>query len=411
MSRQSVLLAIGLMAIIASLGVRNSQWARERRLKNLNLEDLALAIHDDPNDSLRYLYYGGALLDAGKAAESEQAFGRAVKLDPVSDRAVLGMGSAQLRQNKLPEAHNSFQEAIKLNPKSTEAYLGLAQTDYRQGYALRAAESLKKIIALNPNSAPTWYFLGKMYGDAHASDLALDADQRAVKIDPTKAIYWRDLGQLQRHYSHSADAEQDLKRSLQIDAKDPVTYLWLGQLYLDIADTPQVRSQAEQNLKSAISLDPSLAEAYFALGQLYERMGSFSIAATTFDKACQLDSTDDKSLHYEGECLVRAGKVAEGNKLLAQAAELETAKRDVDYVQKRIIAEPKSRELHLRLARLYRKYENHPGALNQYAAYQNLGAEDPAVRKEMEQYQTELIAKRVLPPRPAGASTVLRGTK
>lgn len=409
-ARQKLILLIGLLAIIASLAVRNSRWAHERRLKNLNLEELALAIHDEPNDSLTFLYYGSALISATRAVESEQAFSRAVKLDPNNERALLGLASAQFRQNKLPEAQVSFETAIKLNPKDKEAYLGLAQTLYRQGYALHAAEPLKKILALDPNSGPAWYFLGKMYGDAHGSDLALDALQHAVKADPAKGIYWRDLAQLSRHYSRNDEAEEQLKKALHYSPNDPVAYLWLGQLYLQMGDTPKLRGQAEQCFESATSRDPQMQEAFFGLGELYERSNNYSVAEVNFRKAYDLDQSDDKALHFLGECLMHEGKTAEGKKLLSAAMELETAKRDLDYLQKRILAEPKNRDLRLRLARLSRKYDNTHEALNQYAAYQNLGAEDPVVRKEMEQYQDELIKRGLLSPRPGAMPSSDAGT-
>jgi tetratricopeptide (TPR) repeat protein len=172
-------------------------------------------------------------------------------------------------------------------------------------------------------------------------------------------------------------------------------------VYLQMGNTPKLRGQAEQCFESAISRDPQSQEAYFGLGQLYERSGNYSVAAARFRKACDLDPSDEKALHYLGECKVHSGDTKEGNKLLAAASELESAKRDIDYLRKRLLAEPQSRDLHLRLARLLRKYEDHSESLSQYAAYQNLGAEDTAVRKEMEQYENELISKRLLPPRPS----------
>src|SRR5260370_37881443 len=86
-NRIAILMIIGIVAVISSLLVRNSNWAKERRLKNLNLEDLALAIHDDPNDPTTYFYYGDALLKNQQGPQSEQAFVRCVKMDRTNERA------------------------------------------------------------------------------------------------------------------------------------------------------------------------------------------------------------------------------------------------------------------------------------------------------------------------------------
>ena len=373
-SRQTIILICGLTAIIASLLLRNSRWAEERRLKHLSAEDLALAVHDSPNDALALVYYGGALLADGKLPESERTFARAIKLEPDNERATLGLATSQFRQGRLPEALDNYQKAIKLNPTDTEAYLGLSETYQQQGYEMHATEPLKKIVQLDPKRSQAWYSLGKLYGDVGQSDLAMDAMQHAVNLAPTQAVYWRDLAQLSRHYSKLDDAESQLTKALKLAPNDPVAYLWLGQVYLQMGDTPQLRNQAKQCFESAISHDPQSQESYFGLGQLYERSGNYALAAERFKKACDLDPSDDQALHYLGECTVHLGHPADGAKLLAAAQELEAAKRDIGDLRKRMLGEPDARDLHLRLARTLRKYQDDAEALKQYAAYQNLGA-------------------------------------
>jgi len=401
--RLLVLCVIGLIAIGVSLGVRNSTWAKERRLKSLAVEELALSIHDDPRDPLTFLYYGSALLKAKDLTDSEQAFERATQLDPKMTRAYLGLGSVQLQRRELPAAQKTFETAIKLDPKNTEAYLGLAQTYYQQGMAAHATEPMEKIVALEPKNAAAWYFLGKMYGEAHISDKALDALQKATKYDPKKGIYWRDRGQLERHYARNEEAENSLKEAVRNSPDDAVAYLWIGELYTQMGNTPKLRGQAEQCFLSAIARDPNMGEAYFNLGQLYQRNSNYPSALIDFRKAVELDGSDSKALLAEGQCLVQLGQKAEGDKMIAGARALEVATREIDYTQKRILADPKNRELHLRLARLYRKYENYPEAITQYQAYQQLGPRDPAVEKEMNAYATALRALGVLPKANAGS--------
>ncbi len=247
-----------------------------------------------------------------------------------------------------------------------------------------------------------------MYGDAHESDKALDALQKATQFDPKQGVYWRDLGQLERHYSRYAEADIDLNKALHNSPNDPVAFLWLGQLYAQMGDTPKLRGQAEQCFLSAIARQADLQEAYVGLGQLYQRSGNYPSAVNNFRKAFELDNSDSKSLLYEGQCLVKLGQKAEGAKMIAGAQELEAAKRDIDYMQKRILAEPKSRELRLRMARLYRKYENSSEAIGQYQAYQRLGPSDPVVQNEMNAYGAALQKQGLIPrsapqPSPAGS--------
>ena len=113
--RLAIIAILGLIAIGVSLWIRNSPWAHERRLRTLSAEELALAIHDSPNDPLTFVYFGSALLKNGKTlqdfANSEQAFAHAVQLDPKMARAHLGLASALLRQGKALPARKEFEEA------------------------------------------------------------------------------------------------------------------------------------------------------------------------------------------------------------------------------------------------------------------------------------------------------------
>ena len=276
----------------------------------------------------------------------------------------------------------------------------MAQVYYQQGLPAHAAEPLKSMIALDPKHAGTaWYFLGKMYGDSHQSDLALDAIQHAVALEPNRAEYWRDLGQLMKHYSRLEEAEQDFKKALKLRPDDSLAYYWLGQVYVTMGNTPTLRGRAEQCYLAAIARDPKLQEAYLELGRLYERNDNYALAIPNFRTATQLDDSDEKSLYELGRCLIKTGHTEEGQKLVKGAKDLETAKREISYLQKRTIAEPKSRELRLRLARVYRKYDSYTDAMNQYEVYQTLGPRDAAVAKEIDEYLLGLQGQGRVPKR------------
>ncbi|MDW8207803.1 MAG: tetratricopeptide repeat protein [Chloroherpetonaceae bacterium] len=391
------ILAIGLLAIVVSLMVRNSSWARERRLKQMDLEELALAIHDAPNDPLTFLYYGSALMEAKNYTAAENAFQRAVDLDPRSARARIGLGSAQLRAGKVPEARDTFEVAVRQAPKDPAAHFGLAQAYYQMGSPRRALPSLQKLTELQPNSALAWYQLGKAYGDARQADQALLALEKATQVDPKLSIAWRDLGQLYRHYSRIPEAEAAFTRAIQLQKEDPVAYYWLGQLYSEMADDPKTRGKAEQCFLAALARDPKMAEGYYELGRLYERAGNYRAAIPRYRKSVELDPSNDKPLYHLGRCLVQVGERAEGQKLMKASQELRAARFEVDNLENRLRNDPNNRQLHLRLGRVYRRYGNFEGALQQYDLYQRLGPRDPAIDKEAVAYIKELQKQGLLP--------------
>ncbi|HLK60548.1 MAG TPA: tetratricopeptide repeat protein [Chthonomonadaceae bacterium] len=392
--RLMILAVLGLIAIGVSIGVRQSHWAQERQLKTLSVDELALAIHDSPNDPLTFFYYGSALLRANNPESAEQAFQRSLKLDPKMERAQVGLGTALMREGKLQQANQAFETATKMDPKDVFAYMGIAQTYDSAGSAKRAIDPLKRATELDPKNAAAWYGLGKVYGEAHQPALAVEAINHAVMLAPDKADYWRDLGQLSRHYYKFQDAKQQFEKALALNPDDPVTHFWLGQLYVQMGDSAELRQKAEQELKEAIRLGPTLPDSYFELGRIYERQEEWEKAVEQFRIARKLEnSSDDKPIYHEGFCLVKLGKTKEGQELIAGSQALGAIKRQMTDLTTRIIAEPQNRDLHLQLARVYRKIENEDGAKKEYTLYQHLGAHDEAVGKEMQEYDAELRRK------------------
>ena len=146
--RQTALIVFGVVAITVGLGIRKSRWARERMLKNLSVEQLSLAIRDQPDDALTFMYYGSALLAAGNNQEAEQAFKRAAKLEPKNEKAVLGTASSQYRLNKLDDAVVSFKAAI--------AGSSMNRSDTSVSEVMPSASSAARARAAHRSTATGW---------------------------------------------------------------------------------------------------------------------------------------------------------------------------------------------------------------------------------------------------------------
>ncbi|HLJ56743.1 MAG TPA: tetratricopeptide repeat protein [Chthonomonadaceae bacterium] len=382
------LLVFGILLIAIAIVVRAMllPWAHERKLRALSEEELAYAVHDDPRDALTFLYYGSALLKSGKLTESEAAFKRATELDPRLARAYDGLGSVQMRLGKGKSANEAFAEAARRDPKDAAAYLGLSETFYQAGSARRAIEPLKKLVELEPKNSVAWYHLGKLYGEDHQADQAYAALHRAVALDAKNPDYWRDLAHISIHYGKNEEAETELRRAIHFAPNDPVAHLWLGELYARMGDTPRLFGQAEQELMAAVARDPSMADGFTEIGELYERHQNYPLAIANYRKAVSLDNTDDVPLRQLGECEVRIGNKADGEAKIRAAEQMAAAKKEITDLQNRSLADPQNPELHLRLARMWRKYDNDDDAIKEYHAYTMLGPPDPAVEKEIEAY-------------------------
>ncbi|HLI47893.1 MAG TPA: tetratricopeptide repeat protein [Chthonomonas sp.] len=373
MSRRFLfLISCGAILVIGGLLIRHSRWAEERELKRFSAEDLAYLVHDRPQDPLAFLYYGISLLKNRDIPDAKYAFQRTIKLDPTMYRAYMYLGDIQMHEGDYAAAQTNFQKACALQPNNTAPFLALAQADYALGLVAHSETPLKKLVQLKPRNATYWYLLGRAYGDAHEPDKALTAMQQAVKLDPTKSQYWQDLAQLSIHYARFADAEKQLKAAIHCDPLDSWSYYLLGYVYANEGDTPALRGLAEKCFLLALTRNPNFNSAYFQLGQLYERHGQYEIASANYRKAFHLAPSDDQALYHLGLCLVRMGQVQQGQKLISGAQALQKAERDINYLLKRIVAQPQDPDLRLRLARTYRKYGDYDDALFEYRVYASL---------------------------------------
>lgn len=96
-----------------------------------------------PQSAIYWNNLGTALRDAGELREAEDAYGKAVQLDPTFFGAQINLGYLLLESGKFPEAHDSFFAAHRLDPASPEARIYAAQTCI----ALDSRDIAEKLIA------------------------------------------------------------------------------------------------------------------------------------------------------------------------------------------------------------------------------------------------------------------------
>jgi tetratricopeptide (TPR) repeat protein len=174
---------------------------------------------------------GDAALKAGSPAEAEEAFRKAVGINPNDPRGHQGLALALVAQGRIPDwgeaetagrrfdegpedrvvravaqmeqglldqAEESLQEAIRLDPGSNAAFLSLAVLESRRGDEERAAEHARRAIVLRPDSAPAHQQLGVSALRLGRIEEARRAFERALALDPGFEKARENLGRLER---------------------------------------------------------------------------------------------------------------------------------------------------------------------------------------------------------------------
>ncbi|HKD63700.1 MAG TPA: protein kinase [Candidatus Acidoferrales bacterium] len=169
---------------------------------------------------------------------------------------------------KLESARKSFQQALILDPNYAPALAGLSHVEglyYRDldsnpSHLQRAEEYAKRAISIDPQLAEAHIALGQLY--ALRFDYARGADElrNATRLEPDNSLAW-DLLSWALSYEQPPNAIESEKAALE-----------------------------------AIRLQPTSAAAHYHLGRAFLFQGKFQDAATAFQTARDLGSSDYEAL-------------------------------------------------------------------------------------------------------------------
>lgn len=127
-----------------------------------------------------YYDFGVLMMNEGKPAEAEQAFEKAVEIDPNYAEARNNLGYLLERQGKLAEASEEYRHAVEAQPAFAKAHFNLGRILVNQGDYREGIQQLKLALDAGGQNAPEYlYALGAAYGRAGDATKALEYLQKA----------------------------------------------------------------------------------------------------------------------------------------------------------------------------------------------------------------------------------------
>lgn len=211
---------------------------------------------------------GIKLLDAGKPAEAELLFAKAVAADAKDYSAYFNLAFAQSVQNKDPEASANYRKVLELKPSLYEAELNLGILLLRQKLPKDAIPFLEAAAKTKPDQYRPNFYLG----------------ESLIEVN------------------RGADAEIAYRRALVINAKSPDAAQGVGQALLNQGKTAEGAVFIEQ----AASLDPSYQPALLHLASVYEADKNFDAAIAIYRRFPNEPGARERL----GELLISTGKAA-----------------------------------------------------------------------------------------------------
>jgi tetratricopeptide (TPR) repeat protein len=275
-----------------------------------------------------YDLLGNAYAQAQQNDRSEEAYRKAVEIDPDDPGHRRGLAQALIAQDKLPAALEQYQRLTELEPESPESYLRIAQIYRRMGKVDDAQKSLAHAKELAPDSIEVLYneallfeTQGKFKEAVQVITDAIASVRSGSGNDPNPnalGILYEQLGRIYREQSNydgalkaydemSKVGPEPAKRAelLRLDTLRDSRDIdrAISEAQKDVAASPKDQSliisyamllaekgridEAEKDLRALLQNDSDDQEIYLDLAQIQERGRRYPDAEASASKAEQ----------------------------------------------------------------------------------------------------------------------------
>lgn len=221
-----------------------------------------------PGD-FRWIYLRANVEEARDPAAAAALYRQAVELDPNYAPARIRLASALEKIGLAADADEHYREAARLEPDNAVAHLGLGRLALARGEGEvdQAIRHLERAYELSPDTQAVVAMLSRARHRAGDRDGARRLAQAARDLPPL--LHQRDPRRAQVDLL-AVDSESFLRRSK--------TYRETGQLQASLGE-----------LRRLIELEPANAQAHFAAAGVHDRMNRPREAAAAARRALELD--------------------------------------------------------------------------------------------------------------------------
>jgi tetratricopeptide (TPR) repeat protein len=198
-------------------------------------------------------------------AKEEEYLLKAIRLNNFLTDAHNNLGVIYLDQKKLDEAEQAFARAVEIDPEFKTGYMNLGVVYDRKNQLERALEMYKIVLQKYPDYPLGIINLGIGYRRLNRLDEAMEQFQKAVKVKPDYANAWSEIGYIYLLKNQYPDAIKNYLVSLKYDPKYRYTLANLGYCYAQTGDN----ANAVKYLRQAHDFHPDYAWPAGYLGWMY----------------------------------------------------------------------------------------------------------------------------------------------
>lgn len=281
-----------------SLYLARAQWFVKNARYEEALKDIRISLNKDSLHPSALVTLGDAYLNLGQPVMAENAYARALKIQPSSNDALLGMAryylvlknhdqslaltaKAIIHQSFNPTAYylaawsfmekgdtlsalKNYLKAVEQKPDYFDAHVHLGIL-YSKKQPQMAEAFFKNALRLNPRHIHTRYLLGLLYQEQGEIDKAIGAHQDNLAIDPNYVPSIFAMGVIMM--ADRLDFKEAISwydKVIAIDKKNAPAYLNRGYCNEQLGNL----RDAAADYRQALSIDPGLEKAAQGLNRI-----------------------------------------------------------------------------------------------------------------------------------------------
>ncbi len=261
---------------------------------------------------------GTLLMSAGQPDKAEEAFQKAVELEPSKARYQNELGVAQAMQGKLDAAIVTFSRAIDAEPSDALGYYNLGYAYERSRRWDGAIAAYQKAIAIRPQYPQALNNLTHVLRQAGRTAEAIEAGQKAIALQPNFFEAHLNLGNALLQQGMAGQAVAIYQQAIALRPASPEAYNNLANALNQAGQT----DEAIEDYKRAVALRPDFAGALTNLANLLQERGDFDGALASLNRALALQPGNASIYNSIGSTLGSQGRLDESIDALRRAIEL-----------------------------------------------------------------------------------------
>ncbi|MBS1763415.1 MAG: tetratricopeptide repeat protein [Bacteroidetes bacterium] len=260
----------------------------------IKLLNNAIAV-DKKNPEL-YIDLGDAYAEQNNGTLAAENYNKALDLDKTSVKAIVRKGQLYKRSTNYEGAAAEFHNAIKMNPDYAPAYRELAEADFKMRKLDDAKTAYKKYLELSKNNTTA-----RM---RYASFLFMSGDY--------------------------ADAQTEINQISKLDSSNIGMLRLSAYTAYETDDLPKAKMLMDKVFKSTIENQRTTMD-YEYNGKILLKEGNDSLAAESFEKSYQMDTTRADVLSDLGGMYMKLKKFPEAVSAYARRVDNGKGLKSTDY--------------------------------------------------------------------------------